>query len=139
MIRKVEVTRYFVFYLPQRYKVWIELLDFSDSLKYFIPSEPIWFPISNIYKIFDNNLIIIYIFDFIYLQDSKFGLNCWIWVIHLNISFLLSQCRYFEDPKFGLNCWIWVIHLNISFLLSQFDSLFQIFIQKKMELIRYFR
>ena len=62
---------------------------------------------------FDNNLIIINIFDllffifcFIYMQDPKFGLNCWILVIHLNISFLLSQSCYFEDLKFGLKHWI---------------------------------
>ena len=41
----------FLFYLPRRSKVWIELLDLSDSLKYFIPSaEPISFPIPNIYS-----------------------------------------------------------------------------------------
>ena len=42
---------YFLFYLPPRSKVWIELLDLSDSLKYFIPSEPILFPIPNILAI----------------------------------------------------------------------------------------
>ena len=31
----------FLFYLQSRSKVWIELLDLSDSLKYFIPSDPI--------------------------------------------------------------------------------------------------
>ena len=40
----------FCFYLPQRFKVWIELLDLSDSLKYFIPSVPISFSIPNIYS-----------------------------------------------------------------------------------------
>ena len=64
-----------IFNLHRRFKVWIELLDLSDSLKYFIPSEPISFTIPNILqkkkglekmelirRYFDNNnLIIIYI------------------------------------------------------------------------------
>ena len=126
----------------------------------------------------------IFIFMFAYIEDSNLGLNCWIWVIDLNISFLHHQfdslfqifilrkdgiekifwslyfinsflknlrfnlkhtftilmmifvlflfCLiYIEDINLGLNCWIWVIHLNISFLHHRFDSLFQIFIQKK--------
>ena len=64
----------------------------------------------------DNNLIIIInIFDLLYFFFYFF---CFI---------------YFQDTKFGLNCWIWVIHLNISFLLSQSNWLFQIFIQKKKD------
>ena len=41
---------FFLFYLPPRSKFWIELLDLSDSLKYFIPSEPILLSIPNIYS-----------------------------------------------------------------------------------------
>ena len=59
------------------------------------------------------------------------------------LFFILFVFIYHQDSKFELNCWIWVIHLNISFLHRQFYYLFQIFIQKKkrlekMELIRYF-
>ena len=97
------------FYLPWRPKVWIELLDLSDSLKYFIPSESISLSIPNIYK---KNGVDNIAFDY---YDPFF-------------CFLVY---YSKDTKFGLNCWIWVIHLNISFLLSQFYCLFQIFIQKK--------
>ena len=40
----------FSFYLPPSSKFWIKLLDSSNSLKYFIPSDPILFPIPNIYS-----------------------------------------------------------------------------------------
>ena len=51
--------------------------------------------------------------------------------IFFSIQFLNYLFFYLQDSKFGLNCWIWVIHLNISFLHRQFDCLLQIFIQKK--------
>ena len=123
----------FLFYLHEKFKFWIELFDLSDSLKYFIPSEPILFPFN--YFIFikirrKNQLfkIFYFCFCFIYFQYSSFGLNCWIWVIHLNISFLLSQFyflffikinRYLsfqielnfrfypKDSNFGLKKWNW--------------------------------
>ena len=39
-----------LFYLLERSKVWIELLDLRDSLKYSIPSAPIRFAVPNIYS-----------------------------------------------------------------------------------------
>ena len=45
----MELRLLFIFHnIPLRSKVWIELLDLSDSLKYFIPSEPILLSIRNI-------------------------------------------------------------------------------------------
>ena len=61
------------FYLLPRFKFWIELLDLSDSLKYFIPSEPIWFPIPNIYskkKIWKIELIRYFDHHYKYLQNT---------------------------------------------------------------------
>ena len=49
----INLRLFFVFifcFLLQRSKFWIELLDLSDSLKYFIPSEPISLSIPNIYS-----------------------------------------------------------------------------------------
>ena len=109
---------YSLFYLLPRFKIWIELLDLSDSLKYFIPSESIWFPIPNIYskeRIKKMELILLSIF--------------WFYCFFIFVFCFI----YIEDSKFELNCWIWVIHLNISFLLNQFHSLFQIFIQKRLQ------
>ena len=131
----------FFVYLPPRFKVWIELLNLSDSLKYFIPSEPIWLSIPNIYsrkgleKIeLKNILIIIYnIFSIIF------------WFTLFLFLFFVFCFIYSKDPKFGLNCWIRLIHLNISFLLSQFDCLLETVIQKKKRIRkngidkRYFR
>ena len=41
---------FFLFYVRPRNKVWIELLDLSDSLKYFIPSSPISLSVRNSYS-----------------------------------------------------------------------------------------
>ena len=94
----------FLFYLHPRYKVWIELLDLSDSLKYSIPSaDPIQFPIPNIYLkkgirkngILDNNLIIIInIFDLLFIYFYLFYLlsRDKVWIELLDLS---NSLKYF--------------------------------------------
>ena len=107
---------YFLFYLHSRFKVWIELLDLSDSLKYFIPSEPIWLSIPNIYSkkrfkkmelitYFDNNLIItfwfiVFYFYFLFYLHSRF--KVWIELLDLSNSikyFIPSEPILFPIPN----------------------------------------